>query len=175
MMQKSNSAEKYDTTMCKCTASQENVAWSVSLHAKVRAYERYGIKFSQRKWADFCSTMRKEKFSIRLENDASGNCRFACYFQGKWFLVGCSLHGNTGIIATFLPPDSLTDSDRSILRFDDRYERIGNDCWYLMNQSFHVEAVARKRRVLPDIPILPEELPPDFEVADALLDKEIDL
>jgi hypothetical protein len=153
---------------------QETANWIVSPHAKQRAWERYGIVFPPQKWANFCNTLQKEKFSIRLGNDASGSCRFACYFQGTWFLVGCSLHRQSGIVSTFLPADALTETDKIILQSDDRYRRVGNDPWNIMFQRLSGGAVAGKRTTLPDIRISQEDLPPDFEQSEKLLKKEIE-
>jgi hypothetical protein len=147
--------------------------WSVSPHAKQRAWERYGVVFSPQKWADFCGTMQKEKRSIRLGSDGSGGCRFACYFQGTWFLVGCSLHGKGGTVSTFLPAEALTDTDKIILLSDDRYERIGNDSWGIIHQRLPHAIAAARRTALPDVQISQEELPPDYEQVGELLEKEI--
>jgi len=154
-------------------SSNEIATWTVSTHAKQRAWERYGIMFSPQKWLDFCDTLQKQKNSIRLGNDGSGSCRFACYFENKWFLVGCSITGMSGIVSTFLPADALTDTDKIILQADDRYHRFGNDAWNIMHQKLPGNLANRKQPNLPEMHISQEELPIDFESFRELLEKEI--
>ena len=159
--------------------SNEIATWTVSTHAKQRAWERYGIIFSPQKWMDFCNTLQKQKLSIRLGNDGAGSCRFACYFERRWFLVGCSVTGMSGIVSTFLPADALTDTDKIILQADDRYHRFGNDAWNIMHQQLPGKPVSGKQPNLPEnllkIDISQEELPIDFELFGELLEKEIGL
>jgi hypothetical protein len=151
--------------------SHKTTNWSVSPHAKQRAWERYGVVFSPQKWADFCQTLWNGKHSIRLGSDGSGSCRFACYFQKRWFLVGCSVHGRSGIVSTFLPVAALSDTDKTILQSNDLYCRFGNDPWDIVHQKLPGRLDARQRTRLPEIPILPEELPPDFNLVGELLEK----
>jgi len=130
-------------------SSKDHAAWTVSPHAKQRAWERYGIIFSPKKWTEFCETLQKGKRSIRLETGESGSCRFACYFQETWFLVGCSIHGDGGTVSTFLPADALADGDKIILQSDDRYRRFGNDEWNIMHQRLSGTIMAKERKPLP--------------------------
>ena len=153
---------------------QETANWIVSPHAKQRAWERYGIVFPPQKWVNFCSTLQKEKFSIRLGSDGWGSYRFACYFQEQWFLVGCSLHRRGGIVSTFLPAEALTDTDKIILQSDDRYRRFGGDPWNILLRRLPGEVIAGTQTKLPDIRISPGELPPDFDQGEELLDKEVE-
>ena len=151
--------------------SNEIATWTVSPHAKQRAWERYGVMFSSQKWTDFCDTLQRQKNSIRLGSDGSGSCRFACYFENKWFLVGCTIMGMSGIVSTFLPVDALSDTDKIILQADDRYHRFGNDAWNIMYQKLPGATVKGKQTSLPEMHISQEELPIDFELFVELLEK----
>jgi len=152
---------------------KEKNTWTVSPHAKQRAWERYGVVFSPQKWTDFCNTLQKGTHTIRLEGDGSGGCRFACYFRGKWFLVGCSITESSGVVSTFLPADALSDTEKIILQSDDQYNRIGNDMWDVSSQRLLDGTITERRTRLPEVQISPEELPPDFEQIGELLEKQL--
>ena len=153
--------------------NKETITWTISSHAKQRAWERYDVMFSPQKWVDFCNTMQKGKYSICLGSDGSGSRRFACYFQKRWFLVGCSMHGRVGIISTFLPADALTETDKTILQSDDRYSRIADDTWNIMSQRLLDETGVAKRANRPAMHISQEELPKDFDQVCKLLEKNV--
>jgi len=106
--------------------------------------------------------MQKANNLIRLESGSEG-CRFACRFQGQWFFIGCSIHKGLGTVATFLPDEALTDTDKTLLASDDRYEPIGSVSW---------NAVRSKQTLLSNIQITQEELPPDFDQVSKLLENE---
>jgi len=157
-------------------SSNEIATWTVSHHAKQRAWERYDVMFSPQKWIDFCNTLQNQKTSIRLGSDGSGGCRFACYFEKKWFLVGCSITGMRGVVSTFLPVDALTDTNKTILQADDRYHRFGNDAWNIVHQKLPDDTVREQKTNLLNMHISQEELPIDFELFGELLEKRrIDL
>ena len=150
--------------------NNESITWTVSPHAKQRAWERYGVQFSPRKWTDFCRIMQKAKNLIQLEKSGSEGCRFACCFQGQWFFIGCSLHGGRGRVSTFLPADALTDTDKIILASDDRYEPISDASWNAVYQRLSCRTPADKQALLSSIQIAQDELPSDFDQVGKLLE-----
>jgi len=149
---------------------KEGIQWTVSPHAKQRAWERYGVRFSPRKWVEFCRIMQKEKNLIHLENHGSEGCRFACCFHGQWFFIGCRLYGGHGMVSTFLPAEALTDTDKIILASDNRYKPIGDVSWNVMHQKLSGRTTRNRRTHLSDIQISPDELPPDFDQVGKLLE-----
>jgi len=116
--------------------------------------------------------MQKKKNLILLENHGSEGCRFACCFQGQWFFIGCRLYGGRGIVSTFLPAETLTDPDKTLLASDDRYEQSDDAAWNVMRPNLSGKTTGDRRTSLSDIQISQEELPPDFDQVGELLGKE---
>lgn len=144
------------------------ISWFVSPHAKQRAWERYGVKFSPKKWCDFCTTIQRGKYSFRLTKTTPGYARFVCYFQQTWFLVGCSTSGRNGVITTFLPIDSLTDADKTLLRSHNLCLHLEDN---MQDVRMHLLSASMRQRMLAETQICPEELPKDFDQIDLLLKK----
>ncbi|MDR0521701.1 MAG: hypothetical protein LBH00_07590 [Planctomycetaceae bacterium] len=147
---------------------QTILTWIIPPHAKERLEMRYGIRFSGKKWDLFCKTLQNGKNAVMLPEDKRRRGRFACYFQNQWFIVSCCFYGTTAVVTTFLPVDSLSEADKVLLQNDERYCRINRD-------SLNVCSCGRLRnpppvqKSMPDIPVLPDELPPDFDLAEKLL------
>jgi len=98
----------------------------ISTHAKERAFERYGTRFSKKRWESFRRTVKNPKYTIRLQGD-----RLACYFEKQWYLLICI----SGTILTFLSPEDANDDDRQLLRHDKRYQRINDDAFRALEQN----------------------------------------
>ncbi len=100
---------------------------TVSAHAKERAFERYGVRFSKKRWESFERTVRNPKFAIRLQGE-----RLACYFEKQWFLVICK---ENGAVLTFLNPEDASEEERQFLRNDERYLRSNNDTFRVLERN----------------------------------------
>lgn len=122
-----------------------------TIHAKERAFERYGIMLTPPKWEAFARTIRNAKYSIQLDNE-----RVACFFEGNWYLLACK----NGAVLTFLSPKDATDDDKHRLRHDKRYPQTGSD-------------IFRVNSITQGSPVPPLELPtsiPDVELPQDVLD-----
>jgi hypothetical protein len=132
----------------------------VSSHAKQRAFERYGVRFSDKKWKAFSDTLQKGKKAVQLRSDDSG-VRFACYFLGSWYYVGCS---TSGAVLTFLPPNALSDEDKYLLKNDERYQQINDDQFHVFSLNLTPPVSARQQKLKPILPeIGDDELPLDLD------------
>ena len=98
----------------------------ISTHAKERAFERYDVRFTKKRWESFERTLRNPKYAIRLQGD-----RLACYFERRWFLLICQ----NGVVLTFLSPGDANDEDKQLLRHDERYRRINDDTFRVLDQN----------------------------------------
>lgn len=85
---------------------------TISSHAKQRAFERYGIRFTKKRGKSFERTIR-----------LPGN-RLACYFEKRWFFMICK---KNGVVLTFLSLENVSNEDKQILRQDERYRRTAGD------------------------------------------------
>ena len=120
----------------------------ISTHAKERAFERYGIRFSKKRRESFMRTLRNPQCAIRLHGG-----RLACYFEKQWFLLICK---NNEVVLTFLSLEDADDEDRQLLKHDERYHRINDDAFHVLEP--HSISIA----IMPDV-CLPERsvgLPP---------------
>ena len=100
---------------------------TISTHAKERAFERYGVRFSKKKWKLFERTIRNEKQAIQLPGD-----RLACYFEKQWFLV---IYKGNGTVLTFLSLEDASDEDKQVLRHDEQYRRINIDAFRVLERN----------------------------------------
>ncbi|MGL6194147.1 MAG: hypothetical protein ACRC2T_04925 [Thermoguttaceae bacterium] len=125
----------------------------ISLHAKIRAFERYGISFSKKRWEAFELAISNPKYSIRLQDE-----RLACYFERQWFLLICN--GN-GVVLTFLSPEDITDVDKQTLRNDERYRRINNDTFRVLERTCVINTETQEIRPKKRSTHLPRTLPED--------------
>ena len=100
---------------------------TISIHAKERAFERYEIQFSKRKWKLFEQTTRNPKFAIRLHGE-----RLACYFEKQWFLVICK---RDGTVLTFLALENISDIDKHVLKSNEQYQRINDDTFRVLGRN----------------------------------------
>ena len=138
----------------------------ISTHAKERAFERYGIRFSKKRWELFGRTLRNPKYTVCLQGD-----RLACYFEHQWFL----LIGKKDAVLTFLSLEDANDDDRQLLRGDERYRRINDDAFQVLGQnsipSVMMQDVCPTERSVALPPVLTEEeLPSDvLESAEKLM------
>ena len=76
------------------------------------------------------------------------------------------------MVSTFLPAEALTETDKTILASDDRYDPIGNASWSTERQTLSARITTERRIFLSNIRIAQDELPPDFDQVSKLLDKE---
>ena len=119
-----------------------------TIHAKERAYERYGVVFSKRQWREFGRTLNHPKYAIRLPGE-----RLACYFLKNWYLLVCEKNGT---VMTFLAREDITEEDKLILGNDERYRQINDDAFHVWSSQSTVAMPSRENAVeLPD----EEELP----------------
>jgi hypothetical protein len=152
--------------------TKRRIGKKISQHARQRMLERYGEKFSERKWDAFWQTIQKEKNVIPLSG-TSTDCRLACYFQGKWYFVCCS---NEGIILTFLPPDALLEEDKNILNNQTRYLRSGQYLLERTPSNFVLsDPCVLSKSNIPIPAVDDEELPSDFDRAEQYLQAELGL
>ena len=120
---------------------------TISIHAKERAFERYEVQFSKKKWKSFEQTTRSQKFAIRLHGE-----RLACYFEKQWYLVICK---KDGTVLTFLALENISDTDKCVLRNDEQYQRINDDTFRVLGRNSSLNELPR---TLP-LPERPVELP----------------
>jgi len=64
----------------------------------------------------------------------------------------------------------LTDADKTILASDVRYIRTGGGTSSVMHPNLSGRTTPARRTNLLDIQIVQEELPPDFDLVNKLLD-----
>ena len=130
----------------------------ISTHAKERALERYGIRFSKKRCKSFGRTLRNPKWTIRLRGD-----RLACYFENRWLLLICK---ENSVVLTFLSPEDATDEDRQLLIRDEQYHRINDDVFRVLKRhsisNVTIPDIAQPEYTIDVPPMLPEEeLPSD--------------
>ncbi len=118
----------------------------ISPHARQRAFERYGIILTEKQCKGIYETIRRRKNVVSLGKDGTRN-RFACYYERRWYLVGCS---ENGIVLTFLPIDSLDENMKDRLRNDAVYQRIDNDTFGLFSRYATQNAPLPQRK--PTVP-----------------------
>ena len=136
----------------------------ISTHARERVFERYGTRFSKKRWESFRRTVRNPKYTIRLQSD-----RLACYFEKQWYLLICI----NDTILTFLLPEDANDEDRQLLRLDERYRRINDDVFRALERNSISSVKIPTERLLALPPVQGEDtLPSDIlESAETLLKK----
>lgn len=125
---------------------------SFTIHAKERAFERYGIMLTPPKWEAFARTIRNVKYSIPLNNE-----RVACFFDGNWYLLACK----NDTVLTFLSPEDATDDDKHRLNHDKRYPQTGVDVFRVNESSTNRMAI---------LPLEPPASIPDVELPQDVLD-----
>ncbi len=142
---------------------------TISTHAKERAFERYGVRFSSRRWESFERTIDNPKFAIRLQGE-----RLACYFEKQWFLV---IRKENGAVLTFLAPEDLSDEERRLLRHDERYLRANRDTFRALERNSTSGPEPRtvcpaKRPIGLPTTLTEKELPPEMlDSAENLMNK----
>ncbi|MDR1384952.1 MAG: hypothetical protein LBJ67_14050 [Planctomycetaceae bacterium] len=148
--------------------TKRHIEKNISQHARQRMLERYGEKFSKRKWDAFWQAIQKEKNVISLSSASSG-CRRACCFQGKWYFFCCN---STGVILTFLPLDALTEEDKSILNNNARYLQSSKRL-FVRNSHFVLSDLHVSSKQNISLSAIDEkELPADFDKAEQYLQAE---
>jgi hypothetical protein len=90
-------------------------------HAKERAYERYGVEFSFDQWVRFGQALQNPEYTILLPRH-----RKACYFEGRWYLLGCA---ENGVVRTTLPRQALNKTEKQILQSNRLYRWINDDAF----------------------------------------------
>lgn len=140
---------------------------TISTLAKQRAFERYSVRFSKKRWKSFERTLRNPKFAIRLTGE-----RLVCYFEKQWFFMVCMANG---VVLTFLSPEDASDKDKQILRQDERYRRINVDTFrVLLRVSLSILDISSVESSV-DLPttLTEEELPPEvLKTAEKWMKKE---
>ena len=124
---------------------------TISTHAKERAFERYGVRFSKKRWELFGRTLQNPKYAVRLPGD-----RLACYFEKRWFLLICQ----NDTVLTFLSLEDATDEDRQLLQHDERYCRINDDTFRVLGRNSIPNAIIYPVERSVDLPPV-QKLPSD--------------
>lgn len=133
---------------------------TISVHARERAFLRYGIILSKRRWKAFSRAVADQRKTIRLSGD-----RRACRFEGNWYLLVC---GRDDSVLTFLPWENLTEQEKILLDGDERYRRTTGG-FELPDEAGRPLPDDRSGIAIPET--IPEdaELPHDFYDADTIL------
>ncbi|MDR3181438.1 MAG: hypothetical protein LBT89_00720 [Planctomycetaceae bacterium] len=129
----------------------------ISVHAKERLFERYGIIFSRKTEKNFCQLLESGKKVFSLQNGKK-----ACYFQGTWLLL-CF---ENGTVKTFYPPSGLTEREKQILQTSGEDFQSGDNVP-------NIRLRPDKRRVRHSSPPSAAELPLDFDKAEEILDQQL--
>ncbi len=135
---------------------------TISIHAKERAFERYGVRFSKKRWESFERTIRNKKYAIRLHGE-----RLACYFEKRWFLIICR---ENGAVLTFLSLKDANDEDRQLLKGDERYIQINDDTFSVLERNSTLSVKTQDIRLVDRSVDLPSTMLPGDELPQGVLE-----